>query len=144
MVKSHLIRGCMNKSIFLMLLACLLYIPSALAATDDACKLYLCLMGSSESDGGSDCVSRIEQYLAKFDGSCPDLPTCVGTSGPVTSGVLMVTASGSGGSTQGPENGPIRQICVEEDTWWGTYCEIYLGSNAVSKFAVNEATCGGQ
>lgn len=111
--------------------------------TDDGCKLYICLMGSSESDGGSDCQARIKAYLNKFNGSCPDLPTCIGTSGPTTSGVLMVTASATGVSTQGPENGSIIQGCVEEDTWWGTYCEILLVAPATTGFGFNEATCGG-
>lgn len=126
-------------TIFLLLIS-----KSSLAFTDDACKLYLCLMGASEADGGSDCVTRIEQYLAKFNGSCPDLPTCIGTAGPVTSGVLMVTASASGGSTQGPENGSIVQICIEEDTPYGTYCEIALSAPATSGGGFNEASCGGQ
>ncbi len=107
---------------------------------DDACKLYLCLMGTSESDGGPDCQTRIQQYTAKFNGSCPDLPTCIGTPGPKTSGVLMMTASATGGSTQ---ESSIKQACVEEDTMFGTYCEIALSANATSAFGFNEASCGG-
>jgi len=60
-------------------------------------------MGENEADGGSECVTRIKEYTDKFSGSCPDLPTCIGTSGPTTSGILMATASATGGSTQGPE-----------------------------------------
>lgn len=116
----------------------------AVANNDDACKLYLCLMGASQSDGGGDCTSRINQYTSKFNGSCPDLPTCIGTSGPNTSGVLMMTVSASGGSTQGPENGQIVQVCVEEDTPYGTFCEISLSAPATSAFGANYASCGGQ
>lgn len=56
----------------------------------------------------------------------------------------MVTASGSGGSTQGPENGKITQICVEEDTPYGTFCEIALNAPATTASGGNYASCGGQ
>jgi hypothetical protein len=111
---------------------------------DDACELYLCLMGASESDGGSTCKQRIQDYTDKFKSSCPDLPTCIGTSGPGTSGVLMVTVSGSGGSTQGPENGKIIQVCAEEDTPYGTFCEIVLTAEATSPSGGNYDSCGRQ
>jgi hypothetical protein len=114
----------------------------AYAFTDDACMLYLCLMGASESDGGGKCVDRIKDYTDKFKNSCPDLPKCIGTSGPTTSGVLMITVSGNGGSTQSPENGKIVQVCVEEDTPYGTYCEIALTAPATSAAGGNAGTCG--
>jgi hypothetical protein len=61
------------------------------ADNTDACKVYLCLMGASESDGRTDCVTRIKEYTNKFKTSCPDLPTCTGSNGPGTSGVLMAS-----------------------------------------------------
>lgn len=66
----------LNKKIFLILL--LLAIPQVSFA-DDACKLYLCLMGASESDGGTECEDSIKDYTDKFKKSCPNLPTCIGT-----------------------------------------------------------------
>lgn len=100
---------------------------SAYAFTDDACKLYLCLMGTSEADGGSDCVTRITQLRTDL-ASCHLLPVCIGTSGPVTSGLLMMNY----GSTQGPENGPIILTCETTSSWPSPpTCEYNLTSPAV-------------
>lgn len=107
---------------------------------DDACKLYLCLMGASDSDGGSTCKQRIQEYTDKFKSSCPDLPTCIGTSGPGTSGVLMSSVSGNGGSTQGPENGLITLGCVE----YKKVCAIVLTAPAIIASGGGVASCGGQ
>lgn len=111
---------------------------------DDACKLYLCLMGASESDGGTDCKTSIKDYTDKFKSSCPNLPTCIGTSGPGTTGVLMASLYGSGGSTQSPENGKIVQVCVEVDTPYGPFCGIALTAPATSAGGGNYASCGGE
>lgn len=111
---------------------------------DDACKLYLCLMGASESDGGTECVTSIKNYTDNFKKSCPNLPTCIGTSGPITAGILMTSVYGSGGSTQGPENGRIVQVCVEVDTPYGPFCGIALTAPATKAGGGNYASCGGE
>lgn len=122
-------------------MAILLLTVTQVSFADDACKLYLCLMGASESDGGNKCAQRIEEYTAKFKASCPDLPTCIGTTGPITSGVLMATASANGGSTHKPENGNIIQVCVQVKN----ICAISLSAPALKEkvTGANSATCGG-
>lgn len=130
----------MNKIVMTILLLTVTQVSFA----DDACELYLCLMGTSESDGGTKCALRIEEYTAKFKASCPDLPTCIGTTGPITSGVLMATVSANGGSTHTPENGNIIQVCAEQVTPYGTFCEIGLTAPATSAFGGNYASCGGE
>lgn len=118
----------------------LVFSLSTYADNDDACKLYLCLMGDSVTAGGSDCVTAINQYISKFSYSCPDLPTCTGHDG----SIIMNSVAGNGGSYA--DGNEIKQSCLTVFSFWSPpWCKItFFESPATKKISGNwvSGVCG--